>query len=136
MAITRPETQVTWPTAADSKSVTAATQENSEEVNLDATCVKAQIHLKADNNGTPAAGDTVDFYLLQTGGDPDGAATDEFDTPGHALHLGQIDTNGEDPGIKTVSLPIPQKGAKIRADNNAASNGITVSATITEQRAA
>jgi len=135
MAITRTETQVTW-SAASSTSVSSGGTATSDEVNLDATCVAAQVHLKADNGGTPASGDTIDFYVLQTGGDPDGASTDEFDTAGHAVFLGSADTNDEDPAILTVPLPIPQKGGKIYASSNAASNSITVSATITEQRAA
>ena len=138
MAITHNPTDVTWPTAANSKSVATATSEDSEEFNLDDTCVRAQIEMKADNAGSPAAGDTIDFYLLQTLGDPDAAepGTDEFDTPSHALHLGRIDTNDEDPGIITRELPLPNKGAKLRATNSAASNSIVVSATILEQRAA
>lgn len=135
MAITRPETKVLWA-AANSKSVAFGATEESDEINLDATCVAAQVHLKADNAGTPAAGDTVDFYFVQTGGDPDGAAADEFDTNGHATHLKRLDTNSEDPAGATVPLPIPQKGGKVVAVSNAGSNSITVSATITEQRAA
>lgn len=135
MAITRQETQVTW-TAANSVSVTAGSNQTSDEINLDASCVAAQISLKADNAGTPASGDTISFYLLQTSGDPDGASTDEFDTVGHAILLTVLDTNSEDPAGRTVPLPIPQKGAKLYAASAAASNSITVSATITEQRAA
>jgi hypothetical protein len=137
MAITRTETQVTWPTAANSTSVAAAGTATSEEFNLDATCVAAQVSLKADNDaGSPASDAQVDFYLLQTSGDPDGASTDEFDTVGHAVFLGRADTATDDPAILTVPLPIPQKGAKIYASNVGATNAITVSATITEQRAA
>jgi len=138
MAITRAETQVKWAGTVDTDSIAAGGSEESLEFNLDATCVAAQISLKADNSTTPAADDQIDFWLLQTSGDPDGAGTDEFDTTGHALHLGRIDTNDEDPGILTVNLPIPQKGAKIYAEGITAgtTNAITVSATITEQRAA
>lgn len=138
MAITRTETQVTWPTAANSKSVAAGGNQTSEEFNLDATCVAAQVHLKADNSTTPAADDQIDFYLLQTGGDPDGAGADEFDTTDEPVFLARLDTNVADPQIKTVPLPIPQKGAKIYATgaDSGTTNAITVSATITEQRAA
>jgi hypothetical protein len=141
MAITRAETQVQW-SAANSVSVGIGGTQTSDEINLDATCVAAQITVKADNSGTPAADDQIDFYLLQTSGDPDGASTDEFDTTGHALFLCRLDTyttgDGEDPAIKTVPLPIPQKGAKLYATgaDSGTSTAITVSATITEQRAA
>lgn len=142
MAITHNAVDVTWPTAANSISVSSGSAQNSEEFNINDTCVAAQVQLKADNGGTPADGDIVFFYLLQTLGDPDGAepGTDEFDTNNHALFLAQLDTwtsgNGDDPAITTVPLPIPNKGCQIRAVNNATSNSITVSATVLEQRAA
>ena len=138
MAITRTETQVTWPTAANSKSVAAGGNETSEEFNLDATCISARITIKADNSTTPAADDIIHFWLLETSGDPDGAGTDEFTTSGHAQHLAVLDTNTEDPAIATVELPIPQKGGKLYAEGatEGSTNAITVSATITEQRSA
>lgn len=138
MAITRTETQVTWPTSSNSASVSSGGNATSEEFNLDATCVAAQVTLKADNSTSPAADDIIHFYLLQTSGDPDGASTDEFDTTGHALWLAALDANDEDPAIVTVPLPIPQKGGKIYAEGATAgsTNAVTVSATITEQRAA
>lgn len=138
MAITRAETQVTWPTAANSVSVTAGSNATSEEFNLDATCVSAQVAIKADNSTTPASDDILHFWLLQTSGDPDGAGADEFDTTGAALFLAKIDTSDEDPKIKTVPIPLPQKGGKIYVEGATAgtTNSITASATITEQRAA
>jgi len=138
MAITHNATDVTWPTAANSATITFGSNATSEEFNLDDTCVAAQVQLKADNSGTPASGDTIDFYLLQTLGDPDAAepGTDEFDTTGHAVFLKRIDTNTADPSIATVPLPIPNKGCKIYAVSGAASNSIVVSATVLEQRAA
>ena len=139
MAITRAETQVEW-SASDSVSVTAGSSQTSDEVNLDATCISAQISLKADNSTTPAADDQIYFWLLQTSGDPDGAGGDEFDTvdPQHAHFLGILDTNAEDPAIMTAHLPLPQKGLKIYAEGitPGTTNAITVSATVTEQRAA
>ena len=139
MAITVAETQVQW-SASNSVSVSAGGSQTSDEVNLDATCVRAQVSLKADNSTTAASDDIIYFWLLQTSGDPDGASTDEFDTTdaSNARLLGTIDTSLEDPGIKTVAIPIPQKGLKNYAEGATAgsTNAITVSATITEQRAA
>jgi len=137
MAITRAESQVTWPTAANSKSVTSGSTETSEEVNLNAACVNARITMKADNSTTAAADDQIYFWLVETSGDPDGTGTDEFGTSGHAHLLAILDTNNEDPAIKTVALPLPQDGLKIIAEGATAgtTNSITVSATITEQRA-
>ena len=138
MGITRQETKVLWTGWANSDSIGAGSSEESLEVNLDATCVRAQITLKADNSTTPVADDQINFWLLQTSGDPDGAGADEFDTDAHALHLAELDTNSEDPAIRTVNLPLPQKGFKLRAEGVSAgtTNAITVSATITEQLAA
>lgn len=138
MAITRQETQVTFTGPANSASVSAGGTQTSLEVNLDATCINAQVELKAKNSTTPAADDQIHVRLLQTSGDPDGTGADEFDTTGHALLLAILDTNDEDPAIKTVPLPIPQKGLKLYFEGVTAgtTNAITVSATITEQLAA
>lgn len=140
MALTRAETQVTWPTAADSKSVAAGADETSEEFNLDDTCVEAEIQLKADNSTSAASDDIIDFYLVQTLGDPDADpdSADEFDTAGHALFLARLDTSSEDPAIKTVPIPVVSKGAKVIANgsNAGTTNAITCSATIRELRSA
>ena len=138
MGITRQETKVLWTGSANSDSIGAGSSEESLEVNLDATCVRAQITLKVDNSTSPAADDQINFWMLQTSGDPDGAAGDEFDTDAHATHLAELDTNSEDPALKTVNLPLPQKGFKLLAEGITAgtTNAITVSATITEQLAA
>jgi hypothetical protein len=121
------EIQVEW-SSANSVSVSASGNQTSDEFNPSTGAIDGRIQLKADNSGTPASGDTIDFYLLEALGDPDGASTDEFVTTGHPLFLGRIDTNTEDPGIIVVQLPMPFKGAKVYAENNASSNAITVSA--------
>lgn len=137
MAITRAENQVTF-SAANSVSVSANSSQTSDAITLDATCIAAQVSLKADNAGTPAAADKINVYLLQTSGDPDGASSDEYDTAKHGLLLATLDTSLEDPAMATVPLPIPQKGAKLlfSGTDYVTTQGITVSATITEQRAA
>lgn len=137
MAITRVETQVTW-SGASSASVSAGGSQTSDSVALDASAISAQIHLKADNSTTPAADDQIYVWLLQTGGDPDGAGADEYDTVGHARLLAVLDTAREDPAIATVGLALPQKSIRIYAEGATAgtTNAVTVAATITEQRAA
>ena len=137
MAITRTETQIQWA-GANSVSVAAGSSQTSDVVTLDATAVAAQISIKADNAGTPGTADQIYVWLLQTSGDPDGTAGDEYDTTGHALLMGILDTNAEDPAIMTVPLPLPQKSFKVYADGitSPTANAITVSATVTEQRAA
>jgi len=133
MAITVTEVQVEWA-AADSKSVADGAQELSDAFVINQACFQATIELKADNDGTPASGDTVDFYLNATLGDPDGAGASEYGTTTQDIHLATLDTNADDPAICTVQIPIPLVGGKIYADNNSAGRAITVSACILEQR--
>jgi hypothetical protein len=134
MAVANNEIQVTW-SSANSKSVSAGTTEKSDALSFSATAFDAMVTLKADNNGTPAAGDTVDFYALVSCGDPDGSGSDEYpndDSDGQ--FLARLDTNADDPAISTVVLPVA-KGVKITAVSNASSNAITVSACINEKTA-
>lgn len=132
MALSMTEKQVTW-SASNSTSVTAASTATSDVVTFTSgTVFQVKIVLKADNNGTPAAGDTVDFYLLESHGDPDGAGADEYDTAEQGRFLGILDTNADDPAQATVWVPGPMYKAKIYAVNNASSNGITVSSLIME----
>ena len=127
MAASKNEQQVTW-SASNSASVTAGGSQTSDAVTASSTMVDQGIMVKADNAGTPASGDTVDFYLLPTTGDPDGAGSDEYVTAGHGYYLGQVDTNLEDPAIAYYEIPSAMKGWELYAASNAASNSITVSA--------
>ena len=131
MAIARSEIQVIWSTALF-LSIAAAGNGTSDAITPSANGIAYQITLKADNGGTPASGDTVDFFLMRTSGDPDGTATDEYDTAGDALPLGTLDTNSVDPALMTVDIPVAWKGAKLYAVNNSAANSIVVSAAIYE----
>jgi hypothetical protein len=133
MAITVNEVQVTWSTAS-SVSIAAAGNNTSDVATIDQTCFQATIMLKADNDGTPAAGDTVSFYLLASLGDPDGASTAEYGTTTQDIPLVTLDTNANDPAIATAVLPMPLVTGKVYAVNNSAGRAITVSATILEQR--
>lgn len=136
MAISRQEKQITW-SAANSLSIAAGGTGTSDAFAFDADAFQASISFKADNNGTPASGDTVDFYLLWTSGDPDGAGADEYDgtNSAHAYLLGRIDTNAQDPAQRTVDIPASPKGGKVHAKNNSGGRAITVSATIYETNA-
>ncbi len=134
MAVTKSETQITWPTAANNLSVAASSTGTSEAFTFDATSINAMIALKADNNGTPATGDTVSFYLVYTLGDPDGSSTDEYDTTTQGTLLATVDTVATDPGQTTVSVNPSAKGGKIYAVNNNATRAITVAATLYETK--
>lgn len=133
MAITKSETQITW-SAANNLSVAASGNGTSDGFTFDATSLLAMITLKADNNGTPAAGDTVTFYLLYTTGDPDGASSDEYDSTTQGTLLAVLDTSITDPAQTTVEVCASAKGGKIYAVNNNASRAITVSATMYETK--
>ena len=134
MAISKSNTQVTW-SSATSKSVSSSGNETSDAHTFDSTSVSAMISMKADNGGTPSSGDTVDFYILYTTGDPDGAGADEYDTVGHGMHVGVLNTNSEDPVRKTVEIPVSAKGFKVYAVNNSSGRAITASAEIYETTA-
>lgn len=132
MALARNEIQVTW-SSSNSTSVSGGGTATSDEANLSDTAFQAQIELKADHGGTPASGDTMDFWLLQTLGDPDGASTNEFETDEQGTFLATLDLNADDPAIAVVELPIPSVGVQVLAKNNDSDSSITVSATILEQ---
>lgn len=132
MALTVNELQVTW-SAASSVSIASGGNNTSDVITFTAgTVFQAKIQMKADNDGSPAVGDTVDFYLLESHGDPDGASTDEYDTATQGKHLARLDTNSNDPAISSVWLPGPFYKAKIYAVNNSSGRAITVSAIIQE----
>ena len=132
MTVSKNSIQVEWA-AADSKSVGAGGTETSDVATLSADAFQAGLQLKADHSSTPASGDTIDWYLLPTLGDPDADpdSVDEYDTIGHAYFLAQLDTNTEDPALISVEVPAWIKAFKLTADSNAAS-AITCSAQLYE----
>ncbi len=133
MAITKAETQIVW-SAANNLSVSAGSTGTSDAFTFDATSFNATLTLKADNNGTPASGDSVTFYLLYTNGDPDGTGADEYDTTTQGTLLAILDTNTSDPAQTTVSVNPSAKGGKIYAVNNSGGRAITISATMYETK--
>lgn len=135
MALGVTEKQVTW-SSSDSVSVSSSSNATSDAItNTSGTVFQAKIELKADNDGTPASGDTVDFYLLESLGDPDGASTEEYATTTHGQHLARLDTNTSDPAIAVVHVPGPFYKFKIYAVNNSSARAQTVSACLLEQTA-
>jgi len=135
--LTRAETKVLFG-GANSISIASGAQNTSDTITLDATCIKASITIKADNSAAPAPGDTINVYILQSSGDPDGAAVaDEFDSADtkHSYLLAVIDTSVTNPGVTTVSYPAVPQAGKLYADNNGAAS-MTYSAVIEELRSA
>ena len=134
MAVANNERQVTW-SSSDSVSVSAGSTQASDAASFSATAFAAMITLKADNDGTPASGDTVDFYALVSCGDPDGSGSDEYpNDDSDGMFLARLDTNADDPALATVVLPVG-KAVKIYAKNNSSGRAITVSACINEKTA-
>lgn len=133
MAITRNELKVLFGTN-NTVSIATVSTDTSDLITLGATTVSASITVKADNAGTPAAGDTVDVYVVLSSGDPDGAAiADEFaseDTT-HARFLGQLNTNVTDPALATFPYPVTPQAGKLYTSNNGASS-VTFSAVVEE----
>lgn len=136
MAVARAEVQIKWDGTSDSKAITSGSNATSEEAAISATAFQVELLFKASNGGTPASGDTINFRVLATHGDPDGASTDEFGSIQHAAIVFRGDTNAENPAISNpVRLDYVPTKIKIYAKSNAASNSITVSATILEHTA-
>ncbi len=134
MAVANNERQVTW-SSSNSASVSAGSTQASDAASFSATAFAAMITLKADNNGTPASGDTVDFFALVSCGDPDGSGSDEFpNDDSDGMFLARLDTNADDPALATVALPVG-KAVKLYAKNNSSGRAITVSACINEKTA-
>jgi hypothetical protein len=125
---------------AVSKSIAAAGNATSDLVTLGATVVSATLMVKADNDGTPAAGDDIHVKLLISTGDPDADAdtTDEFTTVLHAAVRKILETDLEDPAISgPIAIPLPlSSDFKVYCTNESAGRAITVSAQVVEQSVA
>ena len=138
MAITRAQTQVQW-SAANTLSVTSATEAVSDVITLDDTCVASSIQLSADNAGTPASGDTAVWRIQWSNGDVLANTGDDYDTSEHAQFLAQLDTYstntpGEDPARMTVTVtPVAKKFKLAVTCANAATRNVTVAARIDER---
>lgn len=129
MAFSQSDTQIQW-SASDTKSVAGGGTENSDDFTANSNNVAAELQVKADHSGTPAGGDTINFYL-QRKGDPDQDTTQEYDNQGD--FLATVDLNSDDPAVKTIPVFLMQgKTYRLTAVNNDADTAITVSARLTE----
>ena len=117
MASSRNETQITW-SSASSVTVSSATAVTSDAFAFDAEDWEADLHVYADNQGTPASGDTADFYVAYSSGDILGDSGDDYATTEHAEFICRLDTYstntpGEDPAGKVVPLRTAGKALKV-----------------------
>lgn len=139
MAQTRVQTQVTW-SAANTKSVTSATEVVSDVMTIDATCTALSLQLHADNAGTPASGDTAVWRIQWSTGDVVNDSGDDYDTSEHAQFIAVLDTYGtntpgEDPARLTIDVPPKATKYKLAVTcANAATRNVTVSARMDETR--
>jgi hypothetical protein len=143
MSISRVQTQVTWDTGSVTKTVSSATEVVSDVITLADNTVGLSIQIHADNQGTPASGDTAVFRLRWSNGDVLGAGgADTYDTAEHAEFLTVLDTYGsntpgEDPARRTIMVPpVAKKMQTGCICSGAASRNLIIAARIDEQRMA
>lgn len=139
MASSRVETGITWSSAAYTD-ITSGSNATSDAFAFNVEDWDASLTLYADNQGTPASGDTVDVYVLWTSGSVDGSAGDDYDTPKGGRWVARLNTystdaDGEDPQQKTIELTnIAAKGLKVYAKNNSGGRTIRLRAEISTHR--
>lgn len=110
MASSRNQQQVTWSSGSTSVTLSSNnTRSTSDAMTLSVEDWDGDLHLYADNSGTPASGDTVDFYIHYSTGDLNADASDDYATNEHAEFLCKLDTYasntpGEDPASKIIPI--------------------------------
>lgn len=117
---------IEW-SSSSSVSISSGGTATSDAFAIADDCELASINAKADNDGTPASGDTVTFKLLHS---YDGGTT--YQTANNAPPAAIVDTystNGEDPGVSRMAVDPAATHVKLYAKNNSSGRAITVSAT-------
>lgn len=142
MALSRYETQITW-SAAQSITLNTTTLTVSDAFPIDATTIAATVQVHADNQGTPASGDTLEIYIAYSAGDILGDTGNDFDTEEHASPLMVLDTYatntpGEDPVRRSGPIAIAPTSARLvlKGNANIATRNIVVRARLVEKRSA
>lgn len=139
MASSRSETQITWDSGSSSKSVSSGSTATSDAFSYNAEDWEAELAFSADNDGTPASGDTIDVYVAYTAGDILGDSGSDYSTTEHAEWVARLDTvaantPGEDPARCSVPLRTAPLGLKVIAKNNSGGRAITVRARVVTHR--
>lgn len=133
MASIKSETQITWSTAT-SLSVALSATSTSDAFTYTAEDWDAVVQLSADNAGTPASGDTIDFFIAYTSGDILGDTGSDYDTTLSATWIARLDTFTEDPARVTVPINTAATGFRIIAKNNSAGRAAVVRARVVTHR--
>jgi hypothetical protein len=141
MASSRNQSQITWSSGAASVTLSSNnTRSTSDAFAFNVEDWDADLMLYADNSGTPAAGDTVDFYIHYTCGDINADASDDYATNEHAEFLCRLDTvaantPGEDPAAKVIPIRTTASGFKISCEGpQVASRNIVCRARVVTRR--
>ena len=132
MAATKQATQVVWG-GANTKTLSTNSWVISDEITLDDQDWEIMAYARGDNQGTPAAGDTVEIRALYTAGDVDngGGSSDYPDlntsgsTASQAELLGVLDTYANydpDTFVRPVSGTSPTVKFAARAAQGATRN--------------
>jgi len=138
MALTRAEVQATF-SAANSAVIDDGQAITSDAITPHANATPlAMLHVQADVTAGAAinATDTVDVFILYTGGDREGSGSDDYDTVEHAVFVCTLNLAAADPARASREVSIQCKGYQIRFVNNStvSDRQTTVSANLTEQR--
>lgn len=140
MASSRNETQITWNTGSSSVTLSSASRVTSDAFTFNAEDWDADLQLYADNQGTPASGDVVDFYIHYSTGDILGDSGNDYATNEHAEFLCRLDTYatntpGEDPVSKVIPIRTTSPAFTISCESpNAATRNVVVRARIATRR--
>ena len=111
MSSSRVSTGITW-SSSSSVTVSSSTPVTSDAFSLNVEDWECDLWVKADNQGTPAAGDVCDVYIAYAA---DGS---NYDTTEHAFFLFRLDTvaantPGEDPAMASVPIRTASPSFKI-----------------------
>lgn len=123
---------ITW-SGSNSISVAAGANQTSDEIDMPAHARAMRILIKADNDGTATAGDTIAATLQRSLGDIDDSGSNFFEPVVEGLDLGTLDTTLADPDTSIGTIEVPMRAVKLYVSSGATSNSITVSAIILYQ---
>lgn len=137
MGLGRTEQQVLW-SGSNSKTLSAATRADSDEIVIDSSVVAAAVQVRVDNQSAAQTGDVLNVYIKWSTGDLDaGGGSNDYDTDEYAMHLMTLDTYatntpGEDPATRTLPIDVNMgKAFKLSIDApNAGSRNMVVNSRV------
>lgn len=133
------ETAITWSAAASVTAVANNAWYISDAVAFNAEDWSGEVHVYADNVGTPAAGDTLEVGILYSCGSVDGSAGDDFVNADNCEFLALLDSYNNDDGTGIVSRTVPVRATAksfklaVRGPAVAARNIVASAALITHR---